>query len=253
MEISNRTVLITGGASGIGRAFAERFIKAGSKVIVCGRRETRLQEFKEQNPNVLTRVCDLTKETDRLSLYEWVIEEHPEVDVLVNNAGIQQRFNILQADAKNEWAYFSKEITANMEAPMHLAMLFAPHLSKKAEAAILNVTSGLAFTPMAIAPIYSATKAAMHSFSMSLRLQLSPTPVKVIEVAPPAVNTDLGGVGLHTFGADVNEFSDAIFKGLTEGQQEVGFGTSARALRLSRDEIDETTTTMFERLKSMIE
>lgn len=253
MKLSGNTLLVTGGASGIGRAFAERFLKAGNKVIVCGRRETRLQEFKEQDPSVITHACDLTNESDRIALFDWVTEHHPDVNVLVNNAGIQQRFNILQSDGKNEWAYFGKEITANMEAPIHLSMLFAPHFSKKEEAAIINVTSGLAFTPMAIAPIYSATKAALHSFTMSLRLQLSSSPVEVIEVAPPAVNTDLGGVGLHTFGADVNEFADAIFKGFEEGKQEIGFGTSERALRLSRDDIDQTSAAMFERMKSLIE
>jgi uncharacterized oxidoreductase len=253
MNLSGHTVLITGGASGIGRAFAERFIKAGSTVIVCGRRESRLQEFKEQFPQVHTRVCDLTKESDRVNLFEWVTQEHPEMNVLVNNAGIQQRFNILQSDARTEWAYFSKEIASNIEAPFQLVMLFAPHLAKKEQSAIINVTSGLAFTPMAIAPIYSATKAALHSFTVSLRLQLANTSVRVIEVAPPAVNTDLGGIGLHTFGADVNEFADYIFKGIEEDKFEVGFGTSEKALRMSRDEIDEHSKTMYERMKKTIE
>ena len=253
MKLSGHTVLITGGASGIGRAFAERFIKAGSTVIVCGRRESRLQEFKEQFPEAHTRVCDLTKESDRVDLFEWVIHEHPEVNVLVNNAGIQQRFNILQSDAKTEWDYFSRELASNIEAPIQLTMLFAPYLAKKGHSAIINVSSGLAFTPMAIAPIYSATKAALHSFTVSLRLQLADTPITVIEVAPPAVNTDLGGVGLHTFGADVNEFADYIFKGIEEGKLEVGFGSSEKALRLSRDEIDEHSKTMYERMKNIIE
>jgi uncharacterized oxidoreductase len=253
MNLSGHTVLITGGASGIGRAFAERFIKEGSTVIICGRRESRLQEFKEQYPQAHTRVCDVTKPSDRIELFDWVTQEHPEVNVLVNNAGIQQRFNILQSDAKNEWDYFCKEIASNIEAPFQFSMLFAPYLAKKPQSAIINVTSGLAFTPMAIAPIYSATKAALHSFTVSLRLQLADSSVRVIEVAPPAVNTDLGGVGLHTFGADVNEFADYIFKGIEEDKLEVGFGTSEKALRMSRDEIDEHSKAMFERMKKIIE
>ncbi|GAA3321365.1 hypothetical protein GCM10020331_036880 [Ectobacillus funiculus] len=187
------------------------FLKAGSKVIVCGRREGKLQEATEKFPELITRVCDVTIEAERVALFEWVTSQYPELNVVVNNAGIQQRYNILEANAKEDWSYFSKEITANVEAPIHLAMLFAPYLAKKEDAAIINVTSGLAFTPMAIAPIYSATKAALHSFSVSLRYQLSSTSVKVIEVAPPAVNTDLGGVGLHTFGVPVDEFADGIF------------------------------------------
>jgi uncharacterized oxidoreductase len=167
----------------------------------------------------------------------------------VNNAGIQQRYNILEANAKEDWSYFSKEITANVEAPIHLAMLFAPYFANKEDAAIINVTSGLAFTPMAIAPIYSATKAALHSFSMSLRYQLSSTSVKVIEVAPPAVNTDLGGVGLHTFGVPVDEFADGILKGLEEGKNEIGYGTSEKAMRMSRDEIDEAVKNIYNRVR----
>ncbi|MEM1504649.1 SDR family NAD(P)-dependent oxidoreductase [Domibacillus sp. 8LH] len=249
MNLSGNTVLITGGASGIGLAFTKRFIEAGSTVIVCGRRKSKLQEAKKTFPDIITRVCDVTQEADRLSLFEWVTAEHPEVNVLVNNAGIQQRFNILEADAAQNWSYFSNEITANMEAPIHLSMLFAPYFAKKENAVIMNVMSGLAFTPMAIAPIYSATKAALHSFSMSLRHQLSETSVQVIEVAPPAVNTDLGGAGLHTFGIPVDEFADDIFKGLAEGKQEIGYGTSEKALRMSRDEIDEAVKNIYNRVR----
>ncbi|WP_129729875.1 SDR family oxidoreductase [Ectobacillus funiculus] len=249
MKLSGNTILITGGASGIGLAFAERFLKAGSKVIVCGRRERKLQEATEKFPELITRVCDVTIEAERVALFEWVTSQYPELNVVVNNAGIQQRYNILEANAKEDWSYFSKEITANVEAPIHLAMLFAPYFANKEDAAIINVTSGLAFTPMAIAPIYSATKAALHSFSMSLRYQLSSTSVKVIEVAPPAVNTDLGGVGLHTFGVPVDEFADGIFKGLEEGKNEIGYGTSEKAMRMSREEIDEAVKNIYNRVR----
>jgi uncharacterized oxidoreductase len=250
VELKGNTIIITGGASGIGFAFAERFLQAGSQVIICGRRESKLQEAKDKHPELITRVCDVSVEAERLTLLEWVKEEHPEVNVLVNNAGIQQRFAVLEADPVNNWAYYNKEISANIEAPFHLSMLFAPYFSSSGKkAAIINVTSGLAFTPMAIAPIYSATKAALHSFTMSLRLQLAETKVKVIEVAPPAVNTDLGGVGIHTFGEPVDEFADGIFKGLAEGKEEIGYGSSAKALRMSRDEIDEAVKNIYSRVK----
>ena len=96
MKLAGNTVLITGGAAGIGFAFAERFIKAGNKVIVCGRREAKLQEAKGKYPELITRVCDVTKESDRIALFDWVKSEHPDVNVLVNNAGIQQRFHVLK-------------------------------------------------------------------------------------------------------------------------------------------------------------
>ncbi|MEZ7792788.1 SDR family oxidoreductase [Niallia circulans] len=253
MKLSNNTILITGGNAGIGLAFAERFIDAGNTVVVCGRREEALQQAKEKYPSLITYVSDLSVEAERVKLFEWVTAHYPEVNVLVNNAGIQQRFNVLKADAKNDWSYFNKEITINMEAAIQISMLFAPYFSEKENAAIINVTSGLAFTPMVIAPIYSATKAAMHSFTVSLRHQLSDTSIEVIEVAPPAVNTDLGGAGLHTAGEPLNEFADGIFQGLKEGKLEIGYGSSVDRLRMSRDEVDKHVENMYEAMKKMIE
>jgi len=253
MKLSGNTILITGGGSGIGLAFAERFIKGGNKVIICGRREKVLQKAKEKFPDIITRICDLTIESERIALFDWVAESYPEINVLVNNAGLQQRFNVLKADDKYNWSYFSKEITVNLEAPIHLSMLFAPFFAKKVEATIINVTSGLAFTPLAIAPIYSASKSALHSFTMSLRHQLSATSIEVIEIAPPTVNTDLAGAGLHTHGEPIDAFADGIFKGLKEGKTEIGYGTSVDRLRMSRDEIDEYAEKMYNAMKGSIE
>ena len=253
MKLSGNTILITGGSAGIGLAFAERFIKAGNRVIVCGRREKVLQNAKEKLPNLITRVSDLSIESERVALFDWVTSNYPDLNVLINNAGIQQRFNMLKADAKNDWSYFNKEITINLEATFHLSMLFAPFFETKKEATIINVTSGLAFTPFVIAPIYSATKAALHSFTISLRHQLSDTSVEVIEVAPPAVNTNLGGVGLHMSGEPLDAFADGIFKGLEEGKKEIGYGTSVNRLRMSRDEIDDYVEKMYQATKNLIE
>eukprot|EP01027_Heterolobosea_sp_BB2_P020535 GEZU01029299.1.p1 GENE.GEZU01029299.1~~GEZU01029299.1.p1 ORF type:complete len:270 (-),score=81.55 GEZU01029299.1:29-838(-) len=236
MKITGNTVLITGGASGIGLALAERFLKAGNQVIICGRREDKLNEAKQRYPEIHTRACDVSSALDRKALAEWVAKEFPNLNVLVNNAGIQQRVNLLEP--KDDWDYYRQEIAINYEAPIHLSMLFAPQLKGKDNATIINVTSGLAFTPAAWVPIYSATKAALHSFTMSLRLQLSRQNINVIELAPPAVNTDLGGVGLHTFGAPLDEFADAVFSKLGTDALEIGYGTSEQALRFSRDEID---------------
>ncbi|NBD24778.1 SDR family oxidoreductase [Paenibacillus glycinis] len=253
MKLTGNTILITGGGAGIGLAFAERFVNAGSTVIVTGRREEILEQAKERLPGLITRVSDLTIESERAALFDWVTTNYPNVNALVNNAGIQQRFNVLKAEAKNDWQQFNQEIATNLEAPIHLAMLFAPYFAAKAEAAIINVTSGLAFTPFAIAPIYSATKAALHSFSMSLRLQLSGTSVEVVEVAPPAVNTNLGGSGLHIHGEPLDAFADGIFEGLAAGKAEIGYGTSVDRLRMSRDDIDEYARKIYEATKSAVE
>ncbi|HYQ90121.1 MAG TPA: SDR family NAD(P)-dependent oxidoreductase [Candidatus Binatia bacterium] len=240
MQLASNTILVTGGASGIGLALAQRFLQAGSKVIVCGRSKERLEEARGKHPQLLTYVCDLSKERQREKLFAWATKEHPRLNVLVNNAGIQRRIRI----HGEEWAATHQEIAINFEAPVHLTALFLPHLMKQERPAILNVTSGLAFSPMASAPIYCATKAALHSFTLSLRHQLAGTPVQVIEVIPPAVNTDLGGAGLHTFGVAIEEFVNAVTMGLREGDPEIAYGYSQRASRASRSELDE----LFQRM-----
>jgi len=236
MQLASNTVLITGGASGIGLELARRFVKDGSTVIVCGRREEVLAEARKSLPGLETLACDLSKEKDRVRLCEWATKEFPRLNVLVNNAGIQRRVGI-GGDKKRSATH--EEIAINLEAPVHLSALFLPHLMKHERPAIMNVTSGLAFSPMTTAPIYSATKAALHSFTLSLRHQLAGTPVRVIEIIPPAVNTDLGGVGLHTFGVAVDEFVNAVTMGLRQGEPEIAYGFSQRASQASRSELDE--------------
>lgn len=243
MKQSGNTILITGGASGIGLAFAERFVKTGNDVIICGRREAKLAEAKERIPSLHTRVCDVSDAEQRQSLVTWATKTFPNLNVLVNNAGIQQRLNLTKP--AQEWSYLHQEIAANLDAPIHLTVLFLEHLMRQPDAAIVNVSSGLAITPAAFAPIYSATKAALHSFSMSLRLQVEGTNVDVIEVLPPAVNTDLGGVGLHTFGAPVDDFADAIFAGFEAGKKEIGYGGTDERLQASKSGIEQAMQHMW--------
>jgi len=236
MNLGSNTILITGGSEGIGLALAERFLKAGSTVIVCGRREEVLREAQQKHPELHIRVCDVASEQGRIDLFNWATTEFPNLNVLINNAGIQRRFKFTQ---QPEWAAVQSEITINIEAPIHLSILFLPHLLEQSQPAIINVTSGLAFVPATFAPVYGATKAAMHSLTMALRQQLAETPVEVIEIVPPAINTNLGGVGLHTTGTPLNEFGDAVFKGLEKGEQEITYGFSAKASQASRQELDQ--------------
>ncbi|WP_419880644.1 SDR family oxidoreductase [Peribacillus sp. B-H-3] len=244
MKLSGHTVLITGGASGIGLAFAERFLKAGSTVIIAGRREAKLKEAKKKFPALHTRVCDVSEENQRIELFNWAVSEFPGLNVLVNNAGIQQRVNLL--NLQQDWNYYRNEISINVDAPIHLSMLFTSHFAKHDHAAIINVSSGLAMTPGVWVPVYSATKAAIHSFTISLRLQLEKTNIEVVEIFPPAVNTDLGGAGLHTFGAPLDDFADSIFSDLENGIREIGYGGSKARLRASRDELDQGTIQAWE-------
>jgi uncharacterized oxidoreductase len=235
MQLGSHTVLVTGGASGIGFALAERFLRAGSQVAVCGRRADKLAEVATRHPGMKTFVCDVGKEADRAALLDWAVQELPDMDVLVNNAGIQRRVRLTEP---GDWAAVREEIAINLEAPIHLSTLFIPHLLRRERPAIVNVTSGLAFAPLAGVPVYCATKAALHSFTLSLRHQLSGTPIEVVEIIPPAVDTDLGGPGLHTFGVPLDEFADGVAARLDRGEIEVPYGMAERSSRASRDELD---------------
>ena len=246
MQMRDNTILITGGASGIGNALAKRFLAMGNTVIICGRRKDKLREAKSHNPNLHIRTCDVSVEEERVKLAEWITNEFPKLNVLVNNAGIQQKLNLTSSDW--QWSRLQNEIDINFAAPIHLSMLFAQQLAKQANPAIINVSSGLAFAPMAAAPVYCATKAGLHSFSVSLRIQLKAAGVEVIEIIPPAVNTDLGVPGTHTFGAPLDEFADAVFAELATGKQEIGYGYSASTPRMSRDEIDAATIAINQRV-----
>jgi uncharacterized oxidoreductase len=243
MKLASNTVLITGGATGIGFALAERFLAAGSDVVICGRRKDRLREAREKHPRIQTRVCDVAKDSDRVSLCNWAVREFPRLNVLINNAGIQRRVPLVDNE---KWKLTRQEIAVNFEAPVHLSTMLLPHFVKQERPAIVNITSGLSFVPLALAPIYSATKAALHSFTLSLRHQLSGTPIEVIEIIPPAVNTELGGYGLHNFGAPLGEFTDAVMARLEAGDLEIPYGTAQESSRAGRELLDE----MFKRLNS---
>src|SRR3974390_469217 len=136
MKLSSSTVLITGGASGIGLGLAARFLKAGSHVIVCGRREDKLREAREKYPGLHTRASDVGTESGRVAFADWAMREFPALNVLVNNAGIQLRSSLTEP---TEWERSHGEIAINLEAPIHLSMLFTPHLRRQEHAAIINV------------------------------------------------------------------------------------------------------------------
>ena len=189
MKLTGNTILITGGTSGIGLAFAKEFLRLGNKVIICGRRENRLKEISHEHPAMITRRCDVAESDDRESLATWVLQQYPEVNVLINNAGLQLLTNLT---GPVDLTRVNSEIAINVVAPIHLTSLFTQTFVQKENAAIINISSGLAFVPLAFMPVYCATKAAIHSITLSLRHQLKDTSVKVFEIAPPAVDTELG-------------------------------------------------------------
>ncbi|GAB3977878.1 SDR family oxidoreductase [Spirosoma terrae] len=231
MNLSNNKILITGGGSGIGLGLTERFVQEGNTVIICGRREDVLQGVAAKIPSVITRVCNVSEADERQALYQWIADEHPDLNVLVNNAGIQQWMSVADDDFMER---ATAEITVNIEAPLHLTSLSVnlPSLT-----AILNVTSGLAFTPLAKVPVYSATKAFFRSWTWSLRYLLAPKGIEVIELIPPALNTDLGGKGLHNQAPSVSGFVEAVFEQLKQGKTEITYGTSESRANASADEL----------------
>jgi uncharacterized oxidoreductase len=190
MKIKDNTILITGGATGIGLSLAETLVNVGNKVIICGRREGKLEEARDKLPQVQTKVCDISKEEQRKSLFNWVKDNFQGFNVLINNAGIQRMVNLTKGT--KELLNGENEVETNLVAPIHLSAYFIPLLLKKREAAIINVSSGLGFVPIAAMPVYCATKAAVNSFTVSLRYQLKDTSIKVFEIVPPAVDTELG-------------------------------------------------------------
>ncbi|GAC1420217.1 MAG: SDR family oxidoreductase [Flavisolibacter sp.] len=238
MKLTKNKILITGGASGIGLGLTERFIRENNKVIVCGRREVILKEVAEKFPSVITKICDLAIESDRVELYNWIKENHSDLNVLVNNAGIQNWISILD---KGFYQKAIEEITTNVVAPIHLTTLFT---GLKSLDTIINVTSGLAFVPLSKVPVYCATKAFMRSFTLSLRHNLKAKNIEVIEMIPPALNTDLGGKGIHDGQPAVNDFVEAVFRQLKEGKTELSFGTSETRLKANSEVIGELFTKM---------
>jgi uncharacterized oxidoreductase len=189
MEMTGNTILITGGGSGIGAALAAALLAKGNSVVIAGRREEALREVAEANPGIEWLVADVSTAEGVARLAADALARHPELNVLVNNAGIMRPEDVLADDYGVETA--EATVATNLLAPIRLTAALLPHLRAQASAAILNVTSGLAFVPLARTPTYSATKAALHSYSESLRHQLRGTAVEVIEVAPPAVATEL--------------------------------------------------------------
>ena len=232
MQLNGNKVLVTGGATGIGYELTKMFLSAGSKVLVCGRRQNLLEELKQQYPEVEYLITDVSLESERIRLIEWVKTSHPDANVIVNNAGVQERMAILETDF---WERASREIDLNLKGPIHLCSALLPVIEKNRNPVIINVTSGLAFVPMSGAPVYCSTKAALHSFTLSLR-HLVKNRVEVIELVPPAVNTDLGGAGVHTQGVPLEEFGKAVREQLISGYLEVTYGFSSAMIKAGPEE-----------------
>lgn len=241
MKIRKNTILITGGATGIGLGLAELFIKAGNKVIICGRRQDKLDEAKRRFPQLHTIKCDVSKEKEQEKLLDLVEKKFKDMNILINNAGVMRMIDLKTGKIEK-----NDEVDTNLKAPINLSRLFVPHLMKQKEAAIVNVSSGLAFAPLAITPIYCATKAGLHSFTLSLRHQLKSTSIKVFEVIPPRVDTELGigdrggrEIRQEDRGIHVSQIANAVIKGIENNSYEISVGMSEGLKTASREQLNE--------------
>ena len=189
MNITGNTILITGGGSGIGRALAEALHARGNRVIITGRRTAVLEETCAANPGMAFATLDITDAAAIRAFAAKLVQDHPSLNVVVNNAGIMLAENLLADTFDLETV--EATITTNLLGPIRLTAALLPHLRAQSSATIVTVSSGLAFIPLAATPTYNATKAAIHSWSQSLRHQLAETSIEVLELAPPAVATDL--------------------------------------------------------------
>ena len=215
MNIFGNTVLITGGATGIGLALAEALVDGDNQVIICGRRREQLLAARRRIPGLAAiRICDVSKPLARQRLVEWATSTYRHLNVLVNNAGIQRAVDFRKG--ARDLVDLEQEIATNLAAPIHLAALMIPSLRKRKNGAIVNISSGLAFTPLASVPVYCATKAGLHSFSLSLRYQLRDTPIRIFEFAPPIVPTALSGKRRRPTGVDHTMSPADVARGIIE-------------------------------------
>jgi len=189
MVLKGNTILITGGSSGIGLEMANRLSDLGNTVIITGRKMAKLEQVKRQFPKLHIIQSDVSKPDEIEKLYETIIKDFTSLNVLVNNAGIMRNLNL--HDESIDLQDVNREIAINLSGPVRMVQQFLPLLKSKPAAAIINISSGLAFIPFPISPVYSATKAGLHAYTQALRIQLKNTRIKVFEIAPPGTDTPL--------------------------------------------------------------
>jgi len=237
MNINGNTILITGGTSGIGFEMAKQLLALGNTVVITGRSEERLAVAKAELGAAHTFVCDAANPDDIQRLHKHMTLNFPNLNMLINNAGIMHKINLQNHDYDAHG--LTQEIDTNVKGPIWMCDTFLPLLKRNKHAAIVNVSSGLAFVPLPISPIYCATKAALHFYSLSLREQLRNTNVQVFELAPPATQTTL----LDTFDTEemkgtsfmtTEDLVKSFIQGVERNVYEICPGQSAQLRFMSR-------------------
>lgn len=232
MKITNSTVLITGGSSGIGLELSKNLIKKGNKVIICGKSNEKLVAAKKMMPQLITYQCDLSDRKECTDFAERIKKSHPDVNILINNAAIVNKIDFIDDEKAIERA--ENEYQTNLIAPIRLIKLLYSTISVNESPAIVNVTTGLIYAPRFIYPFYNSSKSALHSFTQTLRIRLRNEKVKVIEVMFPAVDTPWhqGTPPKIAIGAD-KAVKEMIY-GLEKGKSEIKVGGAKILYFISR-------------------
>jgi uncharacterized oxidoreductase len=235
MELQNNTILITGGASGLGFEFASQLLALGNTIIITGRNQDKLDETRKKLPGIHKFQSDVSDPQAIAKLTDAVITEFPKLNMLINNAGEMHKISLHYSSI--DLHDLTREVEINLMGPMRMIQAFLPHLKKQSAAAIVNVTSGLALIPFPISPIYGASKSGLRSYTQSLRVQLKNTQVKVFELVAPAAKTPLTNRFSGTEGFDEKTLMDpaklvaAAIKGLQNDKLEIYPGI-AKILRI---------------------
>lgn len=237
MNLSNNTVLVTGGTGGFGFEFASKLIALGNTVIITGRNAQKLQEVKQKLPQVHTIQSDVSQAEDIVRLYEKVTRAFPELNILINNAGEMRKISLHH---QHELPDITREIDINLIGPIRMVQQFLPHLKTQTHAVIMNVTSGIALMPFPISPIYGASKSGLRSYTQALRVQLKHTGIKVIELVAPGSSTPLNDKFINEDGFNTSllmapeKIVDAALKGIKNDKEEVYPGLASVMRVLSR-------------------
>jgi uncharacterized oxidoreductase len=236
MRLTGNTILITGGTSGIGFELARQLLARGNTVIVTGRDAQRVADARQRLPGLHGIASDVTDAAAIAALHAEVTTRFPALDVLVNNAGIMRNLDLTRA---RPLADVTREIDVNLRGPLQMVQQFLPHLRARGQSAIVNVSSGLAFVPLAISPVYSAAKAALHAYTRALRVQLAGSGVRVFELAPPPVETRLMRAEFEaelqgTQGMAVEALARRAIAGIERGHDEIRPGLANVLKTMSR-------------------
>jgi short-subunit dehydrogenase involved in D-alanine esterification of teichoic acids len=230
MKLENHVVFITGGASGIGLALARELLRRNNTVIVSGRNAAKLAEVSQRNAGLHTIQSDVTDFAQAKAAIDAIVKQFGRLSILVNNAGIMMNWDMLRENDPAHLEGVDREVATNYVAPIKLTMLALPVLLQQKDAAVVNIASGVAYTPMGRYPVYCGTKAALHSFSKSLRYQLEKTPVRVFDVLPPRTSTDLNAE-MKEAKTSAETVAKKMLRGMERDHYEIPIGES-KALQI---------------------